>query len=94
MADLGAQPEPTGANAAASHPVSLRSSIAQIQGQALKARSAVDAVEAVPYLSTLLSALKAVNLSDALGPTFNGTLIAPQDSVGRGGLPCLLVLAW
>ena len=50
-------------------------------GQVLKAESALDAVQAVPYLSTLLAAVQAANLTDALGPGFNGTLIAPQDAV-------------
>ncbi|KAI8467819.1 MAG: hypothetical protein J3K34DRAFT_480065 [Monoraphidium minutum] len=66
--------------------------IAGARAQAFKAPSAVSAVEAVPYLSTLLAAVKAANLTDALGPSFNGTLIAPQDS-GFANLTSILGLS-
>lgn len=40
---------------------------------------------AVPYFSTLTAALEAANMTEVVGPGFNGTLIAPQDPVsGRG----------
>ncbi|GBF93420.1 hypothetical protein Rsub_06460 [Raphidocelis subcapitata] len=60
--------------------------------QALKAASASEALQAVPYFSTLIAALQATNMTEVVGPAFNGTLIAPQDP-GFANLTRLLGLS-
>lgn len=52
----------------------------------------LDAAQAVPYLSTFVAAITKANLTQAFGPTFEGTVIAPQDA-GFANLTRLLGLA-
>lgn len=52
-----------------------------VEGQALKAPSALASLQAVPYLSTLVSYLQHLNMTETVGPELGGTLFAPQDAV-------------
>lgn len=60
-----------------------------VRAQTAASASALNAVQAVPFLATLNQAIAAANLTSLFDASFNGTLFAPNDQVSRcpGQLP-------
>jgi hypothetical protein len=54
-----------------------------VRAQTAASASALNAVQAVPFLATLNQAITAANLTSLFDASFNGTLFAPNDQVSR-----------